>query len=107
MRSLSIQVQPDRIPDLDIEKTKQLFEALKDSSLVEKSAFDEGNDEGRYLNFTYGTNDAQSLWRIIQKKIYAHNVFGKQLLNAQWPCVLVKKAGTITYFYTTSILRYR
>lgn len=81
MRSLSIQVQPDLIPELDIEKTKQLFEALKDNSLVEKSAFDEGNDKGRYLNFTYGTNDARSLWGVIQKKIYEHNIFGKQLLK--------------------------
>ena len=81
MRSLSIQVQPDLIPELDIEMTKQLFEALKSNSLVEKSAFDEGNDKRRYLNFTYGTNDAESLWGVIQKKIYEHNALGKQLLK--------------------------
>ncbi len=81
MRSLSIQVQPDRIPGLDIEKARLLFEALKSNSLVERSAFDEGNDKGRYLNFTYGTNDAQSLWLVIQREIYEHQIFGKQLLS--------------------------
>lgn len=81
MRSLSIQVQPDRIRGLDIEKTKQLFEALKSNFLVEESAFDEGDDNGRYLNFTYSTNDSQSLWDVIQREIYERTVFGEQLLN--------------------------
>lgn len=81
MRSLSIQIQPDRIPKLDTEKARQLFEALKSNSLVERLAFNEGNDKGRYLNFTYSTNDAKSLWLVIKREIYEHKIFGKQLLN--------------------------
>jgi len=76
MRSLSIQVQPDLIPEPDIEKIRRLFEDLKCNSLVEKTEFDEGNDKGHYLNFTYGTHDPQSLWADIQKKIYQHTTFG-------------------------------
>ena len=60
---------------------KLLFDELKGHSLVEKSAFSEGKDRENYLNFTYGTNDAQSLWEVIRKKIYGHNTLGKQLFK--------------------------
>lgn len=81
MRSLSIQVQPDRVPELDIEAVQLLFEKLEGHPLVEKSAFSAGTDKGRYLNYTYGTNNAESLWDVIQKKIYGHDLLGRQLLR--------------------------
>lgn len=77
MKSLSIQVQPDRASELDIEKIKLLFKKMESSSSVEWSDFNEGVENGRYLNFTYGTNDAQSLWSDMKNEIYAHKIFGK------------------------------
>lgn len=81
MRSISIQVQPDLVPDLDMEMAKQLFGALEAHPLAEKYQFDEGIDNGPYLNFTYGTNDAPLLWAVIQKEIYAHSMLGERLLE--------------------------
>jgi hypothetical protein len=79
MRSLSIQVQPERVPELDIEETKRIIEELRGNLLVEKCSFDEGYDKRRYLNFTLGTNNAKSLWDVIQRTFFEHNIVGKQL----------------------------
>ena len=79
MRALSIQVQPDRVPDLDLGEVKRLFGEIKVSSLVDKSAFDEGMDQIRYLNFTFGTDDAKSLWKEIQRILYENGTVGEGL----------------------------
>ena len=81
MKSLSIQVQPDRAPDLDIEKVRKLFEEIKNNALVEHYHFDEGEDKGRYMNFTYNSNDAQSLWKTIKNKVYENQYVGGTLVK--------------------------
>jgi hypothetical protein len=79
MKALCIQVQPDRVPELDIEEARKLFEELKGNSLVEKFSFEEGYDKKCYLNFSFGTNNAKSLWGVIKKKLFEHGAIGNQL----------------------------
>jgi hypothetical protein len=48
-----------------------LFEeiALR-TDLVAHHAFDNGHDNGPYFNFTFGTDNAGSLWQAIRELIY-------------------------------------
>lgn len=68
MRTLSIQVQPDRVPTLDIDRLRAMMDAIAlDGELVANHTFDSGIDNGPYLNFTFGTFGANKLWeRIIE-----------------------------------------
>ncbi len=50
-------------------------------SLVEWSEFSEGDDNGRYMNYTFGTNDAQSLWNIIRNQVFGNTVTGINMLD--------------------------
>jgi len=62
VRSLSIQVQPERSKGFDVDR---LVAACTDiaarSDLVAHHQFDRGHDTLLYLNFTFGTEHAASL----------------------------------------------
>jgi hypothetical protein len=40
------------------------------SDLVTYHNFDDGDDDGRYFNFTFGTRNAKRLWGVIQDRFY-------------------------------------
>lgn len=89
MRTISIQVQPDKVPNLELEKINQLFKEIKKNTLIERAYFDEGNDQGRYINFNYDSNDVQSLWVEIQDVLYKSESISKDLCQ----CSMVMCSG--------------
>ena len=70
LKALSIQIQPERAPELNVAEVKRLLEALTKSPLVQRHDFNEGFDKTRYLNFTFGTEDLKGLWCLIQSTIF-------------------------------------
>jgi hypothetical protein len=80
MRSLSIQIQPDRAPGIDLDQLKQVLLAISQiDKLVTNHSFDSGNDNGTYFNFTFGTKNAPALWKTIRNRIYNSPEFGNQM----------------------------
>lgn len=71
MKSLSVQVQPDRSPGIDMARLADLFQELAGrGDLVLRHAFDNGDDNGAYYNFTFGTERPGDLWQAIRQLIY-------------------------------------
>lgn len=79
MRAINIQVQPDRVPNMNLDEVKAAFVSLSESDLVEEYDFSEDADKGRYLNFTYGTNDAASLWKEIKSSIFENETLSDEV----------------------------
>ena len=83
MRSLSIQVQPNRAPGLNMDRVTEAFRHIAlITGLVERSHFDQGEDKGPYFNFTFGTSRAAELWMEIQRRIYRDQEIGPPLQRA-------------------------
>lgn len=71
MRSISIQVQPNRSPGIDMPRITELFRNLVSRiDLVRSHSFDHGFDDGAYFNFTFGTLCPADLWRLIQEQVF-------------------------------------
>jgi hypothetical protein len=71
LRSLSVQVQPERSPGIDIAGLTDLFQSLVSrTDLVRHHSFDHGFDKGAYYNFTFGTERPAELWQLIQSTIF-------------------------------------
>ena len=71
MRSLSVQVQPERSPGIDMVALTTSFRTLVGRiDLVRSHSFDNGNDNGAYYNFTFGTDRPAELWRLIQDSVF-------------------------------------
>ena len=50
---------------------QDLFESLIDrTDLVRNHSFDNGQDNGSYYNFTFGTEQPKQLWQLIQERIF-------------------------------------
>ena len=80
MRSLSIQVQPERSPDINIEQVCLMCEEIaKDGLLVKHHQFDHGVDNGPYFNFTFGTDSANKLWSQIRQSLYEKHELGAHM----------------------------
>ena len=83
MRALSIQVQPERSPGLDVDHVVATFTGIAaDKALVRQHQFDRGRDTLRYLNFTFGTEHAASLWRLIETRLYGDDELGRHMRAA-------------------------
>src|SRR5688572_24875892 len=76
IKKLSIQVQPDRASAMKLDSIHSAFEEIAKLSLVECHQFSQGEDEGRYFNFTFGTSDLRGLWREIQSRIFRDSELG-------------------------------
>ncbi len=71
MRSLLIQIQPDRSPTINMEALTELFQSIAASSMwVRGHSFDSGFDGGRYYNFRFNTDQPAALWALIQERIF-------------------------------------
>jgi hypothetical protein len=80
MRWLSVQVQPDQSPGVDMGPIALAFEAVASlKELVEHHSFSSGHDKGSYFTFMFGTPDALQLWETIRTHIYENEVFGRHL----------------------------
>ena len=83
MRSLSIQLQPERCPGIDVERITAAFSAIAAlTDLVQHHAFVSGNDKGAYFNYTFGTARARELWRRIRSDVYGSGEIGLQMRRA-------------------------
>ena len=83
MRSLSIQVQPERSPGLDMQRLAQAFESIADMrDLVNNHAFGNGFDDGAYFNFNFDTSRAEELWKTVQKSVYQSPEFREHMACA-------------------------
>lgn len=72
MRSLSVQVQPERAPGIDMGRASDLFKELASrKALVLRHSFDSGYDNGAYFNFTFGTERPAELWLAMQDLIFS------------------------------------
>ena len=71
MRSLSVQIQPERSPGIDMAGLATSFQTLVSRiDLVRSHSFDTGHDNGADYNFTFGTERPAELWRLIQDTIF-------------------------------------
>jgi hypothetical protein len=71
VRSLSIQVHPNRSADMNMTEVLAAFQAIADTTeLVKHHAFNNGDDQGSYFNFTFGTSDAKRLWQVVRERFY-------------------------------------
>jgi hypothetical protein len=78
MRSLSIQVQPNQSPGIDMHRLASAFgEIAAMREVAEHHAFDNGGDDGPYV-----TGRAGELWRLIQTKIYESPEFSLHMKRA-------------------------
>ena len=76
MKSLSVQVQPERSPGLDMAALTTSFRALVVRiDLVRSHSFDTGDDNGAYYNFTFDTERSAELWSLIQDTIFQASEF--------------------------------
>ena len=83
MRSLSVQVQPDRAPGMDMAGVTRAFELLvARTDLVQHHAFSAGTVPGPYFNFTFGTNRAAELWAAMRELLYESAQYGPAMAAA-------------------------
>ena len=83
LKALSIQVQPELAPDLNVADLKRILETLVATSpLVTQQQFDEGFDKGPYFNFTFGTDDLKGLWALIQLTVFADDALAQSMAKA-------------------------
>jgi hypothetical protein len=66
-----VQVQPERSPGIDMPGLVELFLGLVNRiDLIRQHSFDNGNDNGVYYNFTFGTDRPAELWALMQDSIF-------------------------------------
>ncbi|MCH9693465.1 MAG: hypothetical protein K0U72_03055 [Gammaproteobacteria bacterium] len=83
MRSISIQVQPELSPGVDMDALTTEFEAIASrSDLVAHHSFGSGNDRGVYFNYTFDTLKPLALWQAILAKIYEGQETGSHMKRA-------------------------
>jgi hypothetical protein len=76
IKALSIQVQPERAAEMRIDAVLGAFEEIARLPLVEWHEFSDGQDEGSFYNFTFGTADIPRLWREVQQRVFADSELG-------------------------------
>ena len=83
MKSLCIQIQPDRSDSLRLEKVYELGKAIaSDNELVSRFEIVEGEDEAPYANLMFESANIQSLWQRIQVAIYGNDEVKKGMREA-------------------------
>jgi hypothetical protein len=64
-------------------RVTRAFQAIVDASgLVERHAFDHGEDRGPYFNYTFGTSRAAELWARIRADVYDDEGLGPHMRRA-------------------------
>lgn len=101
MRSLSIQVQPNRARGIQMQAVTRAFEAIAArADLVQKHHFNHGEDQGPYYNFTFGSSAPSLLWSAIWKSVYeAPDVGADMKRSSMAMCSAVDGWHTYTQLY--------
>lgn len=80
INTLSVQVQSDRSPGLDMEKVKSIFNTISSNkTLVHDHFFETGDDSGLYYNFSFETIDLGALWKQIKHTLFEDPIIGDQI----------------------------
>ena len=83
MRTLCIQVQPDRAPAIDMARVFALCQSVAaNKKLVSRFAAVEGEDNGLYTDLMFETTELQTLWRLLQNVLYKDAKIGSALSKA-------------------------
>jgi hypothetical protein len=83
MKRLCIQIQPERVPELDEALLRRTLSELgAGTALVNQVGIDEGEDDGRYLNFNYKTPDVGRLWSLIRREVLNSPALGPAIRQA-------------------------
>lgn len=73
MRSLHIQLQPDRQPSLNLDEARSLMESVAKHPLVLGFRITEGFDGRAYVNFDYATENIVGLWEELRLRVYGQS----------------------------------
>ena len=68
MKTLSIQILPDRLPSTDIQAMVGKLENLSSQATVQNSVSDSGAD-GNYINVNFVTSNVSVLWKAIESTL--------------------------------------
>lgn len=80
MKTLCIQVQPNRAADIDMARVRALGEMVSsDKHLVLRFAIVDGEENGAYSDLMFETTEPQKLWRLLQEKLYNDKKIGAAL----------------------------
>jgi hypothetical protein len=83
MRTLYIQVQPNRATGIDMARVRELCESIaSNKKLITRFAVIEGEDNGPYSNLMFETSELQKLWGLIYDVLYRDERVGPALLRA-------------------------
>jgi hypothetical protein len=75
-----IQIQPDRAPDLDLEKVKSLCAKISaNKELVKQHEITAGDDDGPYINLLFETEHPAKFWKAFKKDLYENVDVGNDL----------------------------
>jgi hypothetical protein len=80
---LHMQIQSGRAPELDLPLVQRECEALSASEeAITGFWVDEGDDDGRYINLNFETEDKAELWRLVRTRLYRNSNFGELLATS-------------------------
>lgn len=83
MSTLCIQVQPNRVPDIDMARVRALGDGVaSNKDLVSRFAVVEGEDKGPYANLMFETTELKKLWHLLQGTLYKDKMVGSALSQA-------------------------
>jgi hypothetical protein len=77
---LRIQIHPDVVSGLDLVLLRQVFDHIgKTEQTVIRSRWEEGDDNGQYVNLAFKTSDRAGLWAVVEAELFGHPVLGELL----------------------------
>jgi hypothetical protein len=83
MRSIAIQVQPERSPGIDLEGLSALLLQIAERpDLVLSHHFGTGDDQGPYFNFVFETKTPLPLWHALKLAVFESATCGKHMSAA-------------------------
>jgi hypothetical protein len=83
VRHLNIQLQADRAAGLDLSLASGIIETLaQDHAIVAGFDMNAGEDEGRYLNFTFLAKDPAALWARIRASVLSEGGVGHEIASS-------------------------
>jgi hypothetical protein len=81
MPALSVQVQPNLAPALDLNAVLGLFTSAAEVADAELEVT-EGEDDGLYVNYDFRAQDLARLWEILQGQVFWNQAIGPALATA-------------------------
>jgi hypothetical protein len=92
-----IQVHPDRAPTLNVTRLSEECEAIaKQTKSIRGIGITEGEDDGKYLNIVFVTENPIESWRKLKEALLESTEFGSSL-KASCLCMCTGKTGWDDY----------